>query len=257
MSFLSKIKSIFSKKSTTEEILNKTDSVEKSTISTSPPPEKKITDEKKVNKTIHSVTEASLCRTSYGICKLKEDGNKRYLLFPKQMDVKYIPFIENDIIEAVYSIDPSKFEQDSNNRFIYEIMDSAQFFMLSKEQKAEISSELESRGIKYSFPPEIDNYSLVMNILRSSKVLMKNQDANWFEMNGFLSDIIEIKGSNTYKELQLVRLKDGRRFILIINQIIPNVVEYGPAFMNIYEPGAVKITYQEGYAFIAPLGKPK
>ncbi|MCX7959024.1 MAG: hypothetical protein N3B13_08250 [Deltaproteobacteria bacterium] len=214
-------------------------------------------DEPKAQFKVFSVTEASLCRTTYGIGKLKEDGNKRYLVFPEKMEVRYIPFVENNCIEAVYTISPEDCIQDNNGRFIYEIIDSAQFFMLSKEQKEEISSDLRKRGISYKFPEEIDNYNIVMNILRDSSVLMKNQDAGWFEKERFLSEISEIKGSNTYKELHLIRLKNGRRFILIINQIIPNVVEYGPSFMNIYEPGAVKVSYQDGYAFIAPFGKIK
>ncbi|MGC8927961.1 MAG: hypothetical protein ACP5QK_08565 [Myxococcota bacterium] len=256
MNFLDKIRSIFSRKKPLEDnepSNNVVKNIQSPPISVANKSEKK---ENREIRHIHSVTEASLCRTSYGICKLREDGSKRYLIFPQQMDVKYIPFVENEIIEAVYTIDTSNFIRDDSGRFVYEIIDSAQFFMLSKEQKEEISADLKKRGIQYRFPQEIDNYNAVMDILRSSQILMRNQDSDWFEMERFLSNIMEIKGSNTYKELQLIRLKDGKRYILIINQIIANVVEYGPAFMNIYEPGAVKISYRDGYAFIAPLGKP-
>ncbi|MCX7943495.1 MAG: hypothetical protein N2746_03185 [Deltaproteobacteria bacterium] len=204
-----------------------------------------------------SVTEATLCRTCYGLGKIREDGNKRYLLFPEKLDARYIPFVENDCIEAVYTIDPDNFIKDDNGRFLYEIIDSAQFFMLSKEQKEEISSDLKRKGISYRFPEEIDNYSIVMNILRNSTLLMRNQDSGWFDKEKFLSEILEIKGSNTYKELHLIRLKNGSRYILMINQIVANVVEYGPSFMNLYEPGAVKISYLDGYAFIVPFGRPK
>jgi len=205
----------------------------------------------------HSVTEASLVRTSYGLGKLKEDGDKRYLLFGERMSVRYIPFVENDCIEAVYTIDLSSETRDPKGRFSYEIVDSAQFFMLTKEQKEEIKRDLESRKISYRFPEEINNYDKVVSVLRESRLLLRNQDSDWFDKETFLSQIEEVKGSNTYKELHLIRLKDGRRFILIINQIIPNVIEYHPSFMNIYEPGAVKVSYGEGYAFIAPFGKPR
>ncbi len=206
---------------------------------------------------IQYVTETSLCRTSYGMGKVMEDGNRRFLVFSKKIEVRYIPFVENDCIEAVYTINPEAFFQDKKGRYVYEITDSAQFFMLSNEQKKEIVADLTSRKIPYKFPEEIDNYNSVMNILKDSVLLMKNQDSNWFDKEKFLSEISEIKGSRSYKELHLIRLKDGRRFILIINQIIPNVIEYSPSFMNIYEPGAVKVSYQDGYAFIAPFGKPK
>lgn len=250
MKFLDRIKSIFRKKTESDMKVgtanaDKTGSVDGDSK-----------DDRVLGK-YHSVTEASLVRTSYGVGKLKEDGNKRYLLFGEKMNIRYIPFVENECIEAVYTIDTENFIRDDKGRFLYEIVDSAQFFMLSKEQKQEIKRDLDSRNIPYRFPEEINNYDKVTSALRESKVLLKNQDSGWFEMNTFLSNIDEVKGSNNYKELQLIRLKDGRRFILIINQIIPNVIEYHPSFMNIYEPGAVKITYQEGYAFIAPFGKPK
>lgn len=202
-----------------------------------------------------SITEASICRTSYGFGKLKEDNRKRFLIFGEKIDVRYVPLVENGLIEAIYIIDPTNYVTDIKGRFVYEIVDSAQFFMLSKEQKIEIRSDLEMRGIPCNFPEEINNYNTVMGILRESFPIAKNQDSDWFEKEKFLSEIEEIKGSNTYKELQLIRLKDGRRFILIINQIIPNVIEYNPCFMNIYEPGAVKISYNDGYAFIAPFGR--
>ncbi len=215
------------------------------------------TTEPKPEKKPFSVTEASLCRTSYGLGKLREDGEKRFLIFPEKIEVRYIPFVENNCIEAVYIINPESLSRDERGRYIYEIIESVQFFMLSREQKDEIASDLGKRGIQYKFPEEIDNYSTVMNVLRESDLLMRNQDSDWFEKERFLSEISEIKGSNSYKELHLIRMKDGRRFILIVNQIIPNVIEYSPSFMNIYEPGAVKISYMEGYAFIAPFGKPR
>ncbi len=252
MKILEKIKSFFIRKSA--------DSVPATVKPDRIIPERDINrkdDEPKAQSKIVSVTEASLCRTSYGIGKLREDGSNRYLIFPEKMEVRYIPFVENSCIEAVYTIDPQDYIQENSRRFVYRIIDSAQFFMLSKEQKSEISSDLKKRGIEFRFPEEIDNYSAVMNILRDSEILLKNQDAGWFDKEKFLSDVAEIKGSNQYKELHLIRLKNGQRFILIINQIIPNVIEYGPSFMNLYEPGAVKISYQDGYAYIAPFGRPK
>lgn len=249
MSFFEKIKSLFVKKD------KKVDSHSELPKEVKSPRQVRIEDLPQQKG--FSVTEATLCRTSYGIGKLKEDGNKRYLIFPQRLDVRYVPFVENNYIEAVYTINPEDFGIDEKGRYVYEILESAQFFMLSKEQKEEISNDLRQRGINYKFPEEIDNYSTVMEVLRASTLLMRNQDAHWYDKDKFLSEILEIKGSNTYKELHLIRTKNGQRFLLIINQIIPNVIEYGPSFMNLYEPGAVKISYKEGYAFIAPFGKPR
>lgn len=253
MKFLDILKSIFRKKEANIDRSNRKAEREK-TIRVL---QRDSTEEAEAKKRPYSVTEASLCRTSYGICKLKEDGSKRYLLFPEKMNVRFIPFVENDCIEAVYTINPEEYIIDDNKRFAYEIIDSAQFFMLTKEQKEEISRDLKSRGISYRFPEEIDNYNQVINILKESNILSRNQDSDWFEKERFISEIREVKGSNTYKELHLIRLANGMRYLLIINQIIPNVIEYSPSFMNLYEKGAVKVSYLDGYAFIVPFGKPR
>jgi len=201
------------------------------------------------------VTEVRLVNTAYGLAKIAESGNQRALRTQRlPVGVSLVPYIENELICGVYSVDRDSYVALPSGEMNYPLLDTIPYFVLDDEHRRVVLGQIKKAGLNLRPPAESDLTAAVKADLATSRILWRNRPDNPFDLAAFVDKIDWIRASDQFKDVYLIRTKDNERHVLAINQLIESVIDLHVHFIRLYQPDAVRLAFRDSEnVWLAPL----
>lgn len=202
------------------------------------------------------ITEVRLVRTAFGFAKLAEIGKRGALRMPPLAPgVRLVPYTETRMIMGVYEIDPAAAEDKGNGVMQYPIVETVPYFLLDDERRQEMQGTLKVAGVELRTPEEQDLTLSIKAALEQAQLLAQARPGSAFDLSRFVADIAKVRTSDQFKNIYLIVTRDNRRWVMAVDQIIENVIDMHPYFVQLHQPDAVRIAFaQSQNTWLAPFG---
>lgn len=201
------------------------------------------------------VTEVRSVRIAYGFAKVEESSDGKILHttgLPKNCNMA--PYHDKGIILGVYLLDLQNEIADTEYEASYPIIESIPYFLIEDEDRKVIIKQLSDNSVTLREPVEHDITDTITSRLNESQVTWRNEAAGDFNLDKFVKEISQVKSSNQFNGVYLIKTVKRRRFVMAVNQLIESVIDLNPKFIKIYQPEAVRISFGDNQdTWLAPI----
>ncbi|MBN2360780.1 MAG: hypothetical protein JXR83_15100 [Deltaproteobacteria bacterium] len=198
-------------------------------------------------------TEVRIVMTAYGPAKVQDDGGgKRDLLIsPLRPGVRYVPYIERDLIGGAFCIAPDKAVLLDPKTARYPVLDVRPAFALGEAERQEILLQLNAASVNERFGEVQDLTAAIRNQLAQSQAV---GGASYLAPDQIAANLVDVQASQQFGNVFLLETADGARFVLAIGVELPTLRAAHAFFAQVDEAQSIRLRCAaRGDVWLAPL----
>jgi len=202
------------------------------------------------------ITEVRLVRTAYGFAKLAEIGKQGALRMPQLSGgVRLVPYTETRMIMGVYEVDVAGAQDKGEGVFEYPILETVPYFLLDDLRRDEMFAQVKTAGGELRTPEEQDLTASVRSALEQAQLVASARPDTMFKLEQFVANISKVRTSDQFKNIYLINTTSNQRWVMAVDQIIENVIDMHPYFVQLHQPDSVCISFEASKnTWLAPFG---